>query len=127
LSAEPAHFSIESVSLVAAASKRLAGLRVERLRTRPNAQPSKAICFCEELMRICVLRERRRAEKERDYYTDVADHAKTVARHDSLPGFAGAPLIFYNRALLDSRYKVVIGRQTAEVDFSRPRDIEITL
>ena len=28
--------------------------------------------------------------------TDDADHVKTAARHDSLPRFAGAPLIFYN-------------------------------
>ena len=32
----------------------------------------------------------------REDNTDVADQVKTVARHDSLPRFAAAPLIFYN-------------------------------
>jgi hypothetical protein len=109
-SAQLAYFRVESVPLVAAAGERFASLSIERLRTRPNAQPSKAISFCEELMGIRVLCERREAQEEREHDTDDADQVRTAARHDYLPGFAGAPLIFYNRELLDSRHKVVIGR-----------------
>jgi hypothetical protein len=59
-------------------------------------------------VRVRLLRNRRRAEEDSDDNGDVADQMKTAARHDSLPGFAGAPLIFYNRMRADSRYKVVI-------------------
>ena len=45
-------------------------------------------------MRIGDLRECGGAQNKREHNTDVADHVKTAARHDSLPGFAGAPLMF---------------------------------
>ena len=47
-------------------------------------------------MRIGDLRECGGAQNKREHNTDVADHVKTAARHDYLPGFAGAPSIFYN-------------------------------
>ena len=54
------------------------------------------------------MRESRGVLKKREQRTDDADQVKTAARHDYLPGFAGAPLIFYNRLQPDSRLKVVI-------------------
>ena len=66
-------------------------------------------------MRIGDLRECGGAQNNREHSTDVADHVKTAARHGSLPRFAGAPLIFYNRVGPLARHKVVIemnGRAT---------------
>jgi hypothetical protein len=76
LSTQPADFSIESVSLVAAADERFASLSIERLRAGPNPEPREAICFGEELMGIGVLRERRRAQ---DQERVVADGIARVA------------------------------------------------
>jgi hypothetical protein len=52
--------------------------------------------------------EDRAAQKDRECNTNGADQVKTVARHDSLPRFAGAPLIFYNCIRSVARHKVVI-------------------
>ena len=47
-------------------------------------------------MRVGNLRDSRGTLKKREQRTDDADQMKTVARHDSLPRFAGAPQMFYN-------------------------------
>jgi hypothetical protein len=108
LSTQLAYFSVQSVSLVAAADERFASLSVERPSARPNTQPRKPICFCEQPMSVGVLRERMETQEDREYNTDVADQVKTAARHDSLPRFAGAPSIFYNSERPLSSHKVVI-------------------
>jgi hypothetical protein len=105
-----AHFRVEGVSFVAVRDELISRLRVERLRSSPDAKPREPVSFGEQLMRFGNLRASRGALKKREQRTDDADQVKTAARHDYLPGFAGAPLMFYNRGLLDSRHKVVIGR-----------------
>src|SRR4051812_28913856 len=57
LTAQAAHFRVESVPLVAACHECFARLSVERLRARPDPEPGQAVCFREELMRIGDLRE----------------------------------------------------------------------
>jgi hypothetical protein len=56
-----------------------------------------AVGFGEQFMRVGDLRDSGGALKKREQRTDDADQMKTVARHDSLPRFAGAPMMFYNR------------------------------
>ena len=108
LSTQLTDFGVQGVAPVAAAYERLASLGVDWLGTCPDPEPGQAVCFREELMRIGDLRECWGAQNKRENNTDVADHVKTAERHDSLPRFAGAPLMFYNRARSLSRPKVVI-------------------
>jgi hypothetical protein len=70
-------------------------------------------------MRIGDLRECWGVQNKRENNTDVADHVKTAARHDSLPRFAGAPLIFYNRVGSVSSHKIVIASYNGRGGFSR--------
>ena len=115
-----AHFRVKGVSFVAVRDERITRLRVERLRSSPHAKPREPVGFGEQLMRFGNLRDSRGVLKKREQRTDDADQVKTVARHDSLPRFAGAPLIFYNRVRSVSRSKNVIPARTAEVRSACP-------
>ena len=94
--------------------KPFAGLGVERLRAGPDAKPSESVGFGDELMRVRGLSDDGRAQQGREQRTDDADQVKTVARHDSLPRFAGAPLMFYNCLGFLARHKVVIEWQSSD-------------
>ena len=89
LTAQAAHFRVESVPLIAACDECFTGFGVERLRAGPGPEPGQAVRFREELMRIGDLRECWGAQNKRENNTDVADHVKTAERHDSLPGSQG--------------------------------------
>jgi hypothetical protein len=103
-----AHFRVEGVSFVAFRDERIARLRVERLRSSPDAKPRQPVGFGEQSMRFGDLRDSGGVLEKREQRTDDADQVKAVARHDSLPRFAGAPLMFYNCIRFLSRHKVVI-------------------
>ena len=59
LTAQAAHFRVESVPLVAACDECFARLGVERLRASPDAKPSESVGFGDELMRVRGLRDER--------------------------------------------------------------------
>ena len=92
-----ADFGVQRISFVAARDECLAGLGVERLCSSPHSEPREAISFGEQFMSVGNLRDSRGVLKKCEQRTDDADQVKTAARHDHLPRFAGAPLIFYNR------------------------------
>ena len=94
LTAQPAHLRVEGVPLVTAGDERFTSLGVERLRAGPDAKPSESVGFGDELVWVRGLSDDGRAQQGREQRTDDADQVKTVARHDSLPRFAGAPPIF---------------------------------
>ena len=94
MTAQPAHLRIEGVPLVAAGDERFTSLGVERFRAGPDSKPSESVGFGDEVVWVRCLSDDGRAQQGREQRTDDADQVKTVARHASLPRFAGAPPIF---------------------------------
>jgi hypothetical protein len=111
LAPQAVHFSVQGVPLITSSDECFTCLCVQRFCSSPHAKPGEAISFGEQFLRVGDLRDSGGVLKKREQRTDDADQVKTAARHDSLPRFAGAPWIFYNRLPRVSSSKVVIDSQ----------------
>src|SRR5690606_26013082 len=88
LATKAAHLRVQRIPLIAPSDESLTGLGKERLRTRPHSEPGEAVSFSEQVVRVGDLRDSRGVLKKREQRTDDPAQMTTVARHDSLLGFA---------------------------------------
>jgi hypothetical protein len=92
LAAQTAELRVQTVSAIAGLSRGLLDFGVDREGVVPIREPSEAVGFRKLFQRVWSLREGGRGQENSDRNeTDAADQSNTVACHDSLPRFAGAP------------------------------------